>query len=141
MEEATTTPSAAPFKEEEKIRILLYEYAGLRSEITNRTNNGFQMLTVGGAVVIWLLSRVQDARSLLTDWPFWTCIAASVISIGLGSWFTIRDINKAAMRLREIEADINRRAGEPNLLQWETRWSSMMTGFWGRSRPIKGSLK
>jgi len=51
----------------------------------------------------------------------------------MGGWVTYRDIVKAAARIRELEKDINVRAGE-DLLVWETFWGGAVTGFLGRAK-------
>ena len=110
-----------------KIQILLHEYASLRTEIFHRTGHLFQLLTVGGALFLWLASRPIDLR-------FWISLAAAVVVVSLFCWLIHRDIEKAAERLRQLEEDINRRAGE-ELLVWETHWGGATTGYWGKARP------
>ncbi len=113
----------------ERIEILPHEYDCLRAEILNRTTQGFQVVAIS-AVVLTLF--FVDSLGLIGR-----LIAVSISApvVAIGSWFILRDIGKASERLRELEADINRRAGE-DLLVWETRWGSAVTGFWGRARPL-----
>jgi len=114
---------------EEKIKILLQEYTTLRKEIIAWTSHGFQMMSVGTALFAWVI-LIQTRGAL-----FWPGVTIALIIFLLAIWFTLRDIKKAATRIRELENDINRRAGE-ELLVWESRWGGAVTGFWGRARPL-----
>lgn len=111
----------------DKVQVLLHEYDTLRTEIIHRTNHMYQLLGIGSAILAWLASRPVDAR-------FWILLVLSLGAISLFSWFMHRDISKAAERLRQLEQDVNRRAGE-ELLVWERRWGGAVTGNLGRGRP------
>jgi hypothetical protein len=113
----------------EKIQVLFKEYEALRSGILGRTNNGYQLWAIGAALLTFLMSRPLDVK-------FWILMSIFTVVFSLFSWTTFRDINKAAERLREIEGSINLLAGD-ELLQWETRWGSGVTGFFGKARPLK----
>lgn len=128
-----TEPTPKPFSEEEKVRILLQEYASLHSDILTRTNNTFQLTAVSGAVAVWLLGRES------ADVWFWFALVISVFILSYSYLVINRDINKAAKRLRELEKDINRRAGE-ELMEWQTRWGGAVTGYWGRAKPLPPKL-
>lgn len=117
-----------PLGSPEKIQVLFKEYDALRSGITGRTNNGYQLWGIGAALLTFLMSRP-------IDWKFWTLISLFVVVFSLFSWTTYRDIQKAAERLRQLESEINGLAGV-ELLQWETLWGSGVTGFLGRARPL-----
>lgn len=110
-----------------KVQVLLHEYASLRMEIFHRTGHVIQLVTVCGALFLWLASRPIDLR-------FWISLVAAVVVLGLFRRVIHRDIEKAAERLRQLEEDINRRAGE-ELLVWETRWGGAVTGYYGNARP------
>jgi hypothetical protein len=114
---------------QEKIQVLFKEYDALRSSILGRTNNGYQLWGIGAALLTFLISRPIDVK-------FWILMSLFGIVFSIFSWTTYRDINKAAERLRQLESRINRLAGD-ELLQWETRWGSGVTGFFGRARPLK----
>lgn len=119
---------------EEKIKILLHEYATLRQEAIARTTHGFQLLSVGSVVLAWVM---------ITPTPgafFWPGLAIAVVVYLIAIWFTLRDLYKATSRIRELENDINRRAGE-ELLVWESKRGGAVTGFWGRARPLKTSAQ
>lgn len=119
---------------EEKIKILLCEYATLRQEIIARTGHGFQLMSVGFVVLTWVI--ITQTRGSL----FWPGAAIALTFFLVATWFTLRDIKKASIRIQELEKDINRRAGE-ELLVWESNWGGLVTGFWGRARPLDQKLK
>jgi hypothetical protein len=114
---------------EEKIKILLCEYATLRQEIIARTGHGFQLMSVGAVLLAWVL-LTQTRGSF-----FWFGLAFAVAVVCVAAWFTLRDIKKAATRIQQLEKDINGRAGE-ELLVWETKWGGVATGFWWGVRPL-----
>jgi len=111
-----------PIGEKEKLTILLQEYSSLRQEIINRMNNGFQLL----AVIAVLLTLTLQGGSRL---KVWVGLSAIGIVFLIGGWMTFGNINKAASRLRELERDINARAGE-KLLIWESEHGGARTGLW-----------
>jgi hypothetical protein len=131
-----TAVTQKEFTEKDKIQILLHEYDTLRQEILTRTRTGHQILAVAAVLFIWIITQIMTGNP--SFW-FWTILvgflAASVAAVSVAAWFTMRDIGKAAKRIRELESDINSRAGE-DLLIWETRWGGAVTGFWGRARPL-----
>ena len=123
----------------------------IRFEIISRTNHGFQLLLgtgIGAVIVAKIEFSLQPiplpeflsailasiwARILVIDVTlFLPVIAVTIYCCAI--WFTIRDIHKAASRLREIERNINLRAGE-TLLVWESVWGGAIKGWWGQSRP------
>ena len=119
-----------PLLGKERVQILLHEYNGLRNEIIHRTNNLFQLITVGAIVLGWVVSsHVFDARLV---------IALLVCSVVLGYllWLISRDIGKAADRLAEIEDYVDNETGEWYLLRWERLWGGRKTGYWLRARPL-----
>jgi hypothetical protein len=116
------------FGEEEKVRILLQEYATLRTEILSRTNNQYQLGAAAVALLVWVIGRP------LSVW-LWVALGVSTASVAYVYWMIVRDMKKAAARLRELEHEINRRAGE-TLLVWESNWSGGVAGIWGRSKPL-----
>ena len=74
------------------------------------------------------------------DGRFWLGVAIALLAVLIAGWTTFRDIGKAAERLRELENDINHRAGE-QLLVWETYWGGAVTGILGRARPRAKSTR
>jgi hypothetical protein len=123
-----TSPTNKPFSEEDKVRILLHEHGTLRSEVSARTNNLYQLGAAGTALFVWIMGRPLG-------FGFWFALTTSLVVILYFYWLISRDIKKAATRLRELEKEINSRAGE-TLLVWETRWGGAVTGIWGRAKPL-----
>ena len=111
-----------------KIQVLLQEYGGLRTEIVHRTNNMYQLIAVGAVVLGFVLSGTNAYRIAID-------VAIGAPALKYFHWLITRDIRKAARRLREIEKDVNARAGE-NLLVWETYFGGEVTGHWGRGREL-----
>jgi hypothetical protein len=119
----------ATFGPKEKVQIVLQEYGTLRTELIHRGNNMFQLLAVVVAITVWLCSRPIDTR-------FWVLLAIAVAAFSTFGWILHRDVEKAAERVREIEAYVNTQVGEP-VLQWETLWGGAVTGYLGPARPLK----
>lgn len=113
--------NSEPLSEKDKIQILLQEYSTLRGELVANGKKTFQLLSLGGALFVLILSRPIDAR-------FWTAVVVAFIGISYFTFSVMRDIHRLAKRVRELEDDINRRAGE-ELLVWESRWARAVTGF------------
>lgn len=111
-----------PFIDKEKVPILLHEYDTLRAEIIARTCSGFQILAVTAALFVWVIQADLYYK-------FWAGLGALAIILSIGSWIAFGNINKATSRLRELEKDINARAGE-TLLVWESQHAGGLTGFW-----------
>jgi len=120
------------FSEEEKVKILLQEYASLRSEILTRINNMYQLIAISAALVIWI---TRQSMSVGFSVAFVAGVVAAVIVVAFFFWTISRDIAKAARRLRELEKDINCRAGE-TLLVWETQWGGAVVGYWLGTKPL-----
>jgi hypothetical protein len=102
-------------------QILFKEYDTLRAEIIARTGHAYQIMAIGAAAVTWLASRRMDRF-------FFTALPILVTVIGLLVWEARRDGKLLAARIRELERQINEKAGEP-LLAWELRWSTKARGF------------
>jgi hypothetical protein len=114
------------------IQILLHEYDTLREEILTRSSHGIQLFGVAIVLFVWLIIRDKFDRRLLIACTIIICL------LGVGGWTINRDISKAASRLRELEKDINNRAGE-KLLIWETKWGGAVTGYIGLAKPLSES--
>jgi hypothetical protein len=115
-----------------KIQILLHEYDTLRAELIACGNKGFQILALGGALFVLVVSRSIDKR-------FWVALTAGLLGVSCASFAVMRDILKIAKRVRELERDINQRAGE-EILTWESRFGSAVTGFVVQRAPLPSSL-
>jgi hypothetical protein len=77
-------------------------------------------VSVGSILIPWLLSRGIDRM-------FWTSLGSLFAGEWFLWWLLHMDTARAAARVREIEAEINRRAGA-ELLKWETH--SGQARFW-----------
>ena len=116
-----------PVNEEQKISILIAEYNSLRSETVTRTGHGFQIAGFSiTALSIWAAEETSGRT--------WLALTAIIFLLVASGWFTFREIAKANRRIREIELDVNDRAGE-DLLIWENLWDGWATGIWGRASP------
>ena len=116
-----------PVNEEQKISILIAEYNSLRSETVTRTGHGFQIAGFSiTALSIWAAEETSGRT--------WLALTAIIFLLVASGWFTFREIAKANRRIREIELDVNDRAGE-DLLVWENLWDGWATGFWGLASP------
>lgn len=101
--------------QKDRIQILLSEYSTLRSEILSRTGWGFQEFVVGFALVTWLLKSFLENP----PWYFWGVLVVIAAAFGIAIFINVRDLTRAAHRIKELEHEINSRAGE-HLLIWET---------------------
>jgi hypothetical protein len=114
--------------EKERIQILLAEYNSLRSEILARTTSVYQVAAISALAAIWLLQQQIGKRLLVGG-------TLAVIGLSICAWVLARDSMRAALRVQELEKEINRRAGE-HLLVWDNEWGGMTTTLWG-SRTIR----
>jgi hypothetical protein len=121
-------PSQERFSQEERVKILLQEYVSLRSETLTRTTNLYQLLAFSAVLFVWIMGQSSNDH-------FWVAFFSVLLVFLFFFRLISRDIDKAATRLRELEQDINHRAGE-TLLVWETRWGGAVAGYWGRGRPL-----
>ena len=120
-------------EETEKVRILLAEYSALRSEIIGRISNIYQVVGFGAVILAWILQQQFASHKF---WEFTAVLAAGIMLCGR---FLLFDIRRSAMRVRELEGEINRRAGE-KLLVWESERGGLNASYWrelllGGSRP------
>ena len=117
-------------EDKDRIAILMQEYATLRAEIIARTGFGFQLAGITAAALTWFVGqRLWDPA--LSPLPPWALAALGIIVFVVVILFRVnkRDIWKAAARLREIEHEVNSRAGE-RLLIWETAAGAGRMSFW-----------
>lgn len=118
----TPVDARAPKLElKDKISVLMQEYATLRAEILVRIRIGFQLIAVAIAVVGLLLNAN-------TVGPSKTILAFACGAVLLTAIYCIFDgTTRIAARLRELEQEVNGRAGE-ELLKWETKYALMRFG-------------
>jgi hypothetical protein len=120
-------------REFEKVQVLIAEWNSIRAEIVARTTIGFQIVGIGfTGIGIVLLQQNLIVKFI--------CLTIGVGILAFGSWFTVRDLFKMHGRVKALEANINVRCGE-TLMEWETRFSSLSTGWWGRSRPFESAAR
>lgn len=126
--------------QKDRIQILLSEYSALRSEILGRTGFGFQLAAIAAAVITWLLR--ESLQNPL--WYLWVVVIVGfVAAFGIAIFVNVRDLTRAANRVKELEHEINSRAGE-HLLIWETL-SGVLTrmglirSFFSRVKPLPRS--
>lgn len=108
-------PALAQF---DKIQILLHEYDTLRNALLARYSAQFKAVGVLALVLTGLVTVIatNGLNKILVG-----LVGSSVVIFILVILWIDYDIARAAKRVREIETDINARAGEP-LLTWETHW-------------------
>jgi hypothetical protein len=101
--------------QKDRIQILLSEYAALRAELVSRTGYGFQIAAVALVGITWSLQQPLSGRF----WLFWVIMGIVAGCFVIAIFGNTRDITRVAHRLRDIEIEVNSRAGE-HLLVWET---------------------
>jgi len=131
------TQNCGELSQKEKIDILMKEYDALRAEISSRTGYGMQVWAIAAAAITWLLGQSDPfAKGHILGF-----VAIAIIM----AWLTrlnVRDIWKCAIRCREIEHEVNSRAGE-HLLVWERLFGpanmSFLAGLVSPIRPLPRS--
>jgi hypothetical protein len=131
-----------PLTSKEKVQILLAEYSTLRTEILQRNSVLNQILTVGGASLLAIISFLFARQELIALFMglallFIVLPCLAIYAIGTVDFDTLA----AAQRLREIESAINKMADE-RLLIWETDNGLYKVGLGRRlDHSIKLALK
>jgi hypothetical protein len=114
----------------ERTQIQLEEYKALRSEIGARLTYGFQTCAVAMGAITFVLSQPGIAG--------WRLAGSLIFILSFGFFVfwavSVRDVWRAARRVREIEGEVNRRAGEP-LLTWELLHAPGSQSQWGAIFP------
>ncbi|HLN37954.1 MAG TPA: hypothetical protein VK337_09245 [Xanthobacteraceae bacterium] len=124
--------------EDAKISIVMHEYDTLRNEILLKYSTSVQLITQTFVVLVALLGALvvllQATTILTTKALFLTSLsltgAATVLVLISIVWLDY-DTKRASGRLREIESQVNDRAGE-RLLLWETQY-----GWGGTFRKVR----
>jgi hypothetical protein len=101
--------------QKDKIQIMMSEYTALRSEIVSRTGYGFQIAAVAFAVISWFIQQPLRGQ----PWYFWLVTIFIAASFGITIFVNTRDLTRAANGVKQLEHEVNCRAGE-HLLVWET---------------------
>ena len=111
-------PEQCSFLEKDKIAILLAEYNTLRNEILLTTSTLFQSIGFASAALIGLLTFISS-RSEPTE--LLLCLVdAPLLFIAFAVVWVDHTKRKIACRLRDLEREINTRAGGERLMIWET---------------------
>lgn len=109
----------------EHMEILFKEYDTLRAEVISRSNNAYQLVSVGvatgGALLAWFGSHGVNRA-------FWLLLGMAAIAFGALVIALAHDVKVVAMHLRDLESEINKLAGA-TLLQWETKRGAGATVF------------
>jgi hypothetical protein len=108
--------------QKDKIQILLAEYNTLRNELIARTGYGFQIGAAIAALITWLLQQEFTTGAFL---GFIFVIGGAL----LFAWVNVRDWNKAAAEVRDLEDEINNRAGEHLLTHERLSGAAGRMGF------------
>jgi hypothetical protein len=106
----------------EQLKILLAEYTSLRTEANARVTSIYQVASITAAVVIWLL---KDGGG-----PFYLYFIAAFLGLFICAWNLARDLGRTGIRIKQIETEINKRAGE-HLMVWENEWGGQASKLWG----------
>ena len=80
-----------------------------------RTGFGFQIAAVTFALISWVFSTPVSNRPFY----FWIILVIVTPIFCISIFVNARDLKRAAYRIKEVEHEVNSRAGE-HLLVWET---------------------
>ena len=109
---------------DQQIEILFKEYDTLRNEIVARTNNGYQLLTIGGVLSAGLIGWLSQHRF---DRTLWLVLSIFAVVLLVSAALLVGDIRMLGLRLQELESEINKLAGA-ELLKWERTWGGGVLG-------------
>ena len=114
-------------QERQKITILLAEYNTLRAEIIAAKGSAWQAVSLIVPVIVAIVGFYVSTTMHPTFSIVGSGVGFIVVIILFAVWGVDMSTRKFAGRLRELEDDINRRAGE-RLLLWENEhgWGSML---------------
>jgi hypothetical protein len=112
----------AEIGQKEKITILLAEYSSLRAEINARVSSSYYVMGIAAALIVFVLQQPIGCNFYI---GLLMVVFGGVVS-GRLLWY---DARNAARRAKEIESDVNTRAGE-TLLLWETKRSGLTPDYW-----------
>jgi hypothetical protein len=99
-----------------EIEVVLHEYDALRDEVLSRTSARFQLLGL-----LSIAATLLGVSSISRGWH-WVVVVVVALIILLGLWLYFGfAIKRCAIRLREIEEEINGKLGGKQVLRWESR--------------------
>jgi hypothetical protein len=105
--------SEAQLALDEKLKVLLADYCGLRSDIAARMGHLTQVFGFGLVALSVLVSQLVELKSIFIVGLILTFVIRVMVEIN-------REVVRAKRRMREIEEDVNFKAGE-QLLTLESR--------------------
>ena len=109
-------------EDNEKIAVLLAEYNSLRSEVLAARTAATQAVGIGVPVLMASLGLALSSVAIASAGHRYVLAALGVFAVFCICFFVVwNELNtrRFTARIRDIEADVNRRAGE-RLLTWET---------------------
>lgn len=109
--------------DKERIDVALCEYKSLRDEILTRTNSGFNMIAIGGTIVLWLAGNFHGWKTI----AYLVVLAILYCAICRANWIMVK---RCSNRVAAIEGRINGIAQE-KLLTWESYMSPAAGGGFG----------
>lgn len=118
--------------EKDKIQIILEEYKTLRAEIMQRHIAATQVFTVSGIAFVTIVGLALANDSIFIGILLCLIVLFLVLVAAL---MHDNDVRIVASKLREIEAEVNRRAAD-KLLDWETSRGLLAVGYAERAKRI-----
>ena len=114
-------------EEHHRISILLEEYKTLRAEVLAARGYVFQGITITIPAVIAIFGFSFSTSVQWAQWVIWLITGALALFVVVTIVGNEINTRKFTSRLRFLESEINRRAGE-RLLIWETEqgWGSLV---------------
>src|SRR5262245_32997097 len=116
-----------PMGESQKITILLAEYNTLRNEVIAARANVAQAIGLVAVVLMGILGLIYSSNGPGDPRILKFIFVCAAGYLGFTLWWNEGNTRTFTRRLREIERDVNKRAGE-RLLLWETKfgWGSII---------------
>ena len=114
-------------EEHHRISILLEEYKTLRAEVLAARGYVFQGITITIPAVIAIFGFSFSTSVQWAQWVIWLITGALALFVVVTIVGNEINTRKFTSRLRFLESEINRRAGE-RLLIWDTEqgWGSLV---------------
>jgi hypothetical protein len=114
-------------EESQKVPILMAEYNTLRAEVLAARSYIAQALGITAGVIMAVLGLGFSQTFAGPRWTPWAIALTALAYLGGTLVWNEKNTRRFCKRLRDLEADINSRAGE-RLLIWESEsgWGSMI---------------